>query len=109
MLQKSNRLTKEDFKGIRPKVFFRGILLDIAYTVGSSCSSNKFACVTAKKTLKRAVDRNSVKRRVLHTLLHKNFSFSKNYFFIIYPKKTILSVTYSQIEDEIQKAFDTLQ
>ena len=63
MLPKSKRFTKEDFEGKRPKVFFRGEYLDIA---ALTLPSQKFACVTAKKTFKRAVDRNLIKRRVFN-------------------------------------------
>lgn len=104
MLQKSKRLTKEDFTGSRPKVFFRGELFDIAYI---SSVSLKFACVISKKTLKRAVDRNLVKRRFMECL--HNVSPVKPYYFILYPKKITLSTPYQQLHEEIIKAFATLR
>jgi ribonuclease P protein component len=102
MLPKKERLTKEDFMG--PKVFFRCDLLDISYIPSPV---QKFACVISKKTLKKAVERNSVKRRVLAAITeHKPHKVAS---FIIYPKKTALDAPYSSINEEIRKAFDTLQ
>lgn len=103
MLPKSERLTKEDFTTTRPKIFFRGELFDIAYCI---LPSQKFACVIAKKTLKKAVDRNRIKRRILS--LVKKFPLSEKYSLIFYPKKTSLTVRYSQLEEAIKEAFVTL-
>lgn len=103
MLPKSERLTKEDFKGLRPKVFFRGELLDIAYIPSKS---QKFACVVSKKTLQRAVDRNLIKRRVYECIAE--IAVVQPYYFILYPKKIALSTPYSQLYKEILKAFATL-
>lgn len=103
MLPKSGRFTKEDFTGKRPKVFFRGELLDIAEI---SLSSQKFACVTSKKTLKRAVDRNLIKRRVFSLVQELSPSFAKS--LVFYPKKGSVTAPYSQLHKEIKTAFDTL-
>lgn len=104
MLPKSKRLTKEDFTGLRPKVFFRGELVDISYTPSSSI---KFACVISKKTLKRAVDRNQVKRRCMESI--QGIQPTRTSFFVLYPKKSCITSTYQQIHDEITKAFATLR
>lgn len=103
MLPKSERFTKKDFIGSRPKVFFRGELLDIAVI---SFSKQKFACVISKKTLKRAIDRNLVKRRIFSIV--KDLPVYHTYSFVFYPKKTSLLATYSQLLREIKTAFDTL-
>lgn len=104
MLPKSERLTKEDFATTRPKVFFRGDLFDVSYI---KTPTQKFACVISKKTLKRAVDRNKIKRRILSSLATIKTNFSES--FIFYPKKVILKAPYSQINKEIHKVFATLQ
>ncbi len=104
MLPKSERLTKEDFTGLRPKVFFRGEFFDIAY---SNVGSRKFACVTAKKTMKRAVDRNLIKRRVMEII--KDISPKKQFYYIVYPKKSSCTAPYQSLYKEISKAFATLQ
>ncbi len=103
MLPKSERFTKEDFQGKRPKVFFRSEVMDVA---GLTLPVQKFACVTSKKTLKRAVDRNLIKRRIFSIVqeLPKPLNFS----LVFYPKKGSSTIPYSQLRNEIQKAFDTL-
>jgi RNase P protein component len=103
MLPKSERFTKNNFLGIRPKVFFRGTLLDVA---GIILPTQKFACVTSKKTLKRAVDRNLIKRRIFNAI--KGIPHTFAYSIIFYPKKGSATISYSQLVDEIKSAFATL-
>jgi ribonuclease P protein component len=103
MLPKSKRFTKEDFQGKRPKVFFRSDILDIA---GLTLPSQKFACVTSKKTLRRAVDRNLIKRRIFGVV--SEVSKPTDVSFVFYPKKGSSTIPYSQLREEIQKAFATL-
>lgn len=103
MLPKSKRLTKEDFKDSRPKIFFRGEFFDIATL---PINPSKFACVIAKKTLSRAVDRNTLKRKIFAIV--GNSKIKSSYSFIIYPKKTSSTIPYSQLEEEIRRAFATL-
>lgn len=117
MLPKSERFTKEDFKGKRPKVFFRSELLDIALLLLKEKTSElvnseenkfpqKFACITSKKTFKRAVDRNLIKRRIFNIV--KDISITSNFSFVFYPKKGSITTPFSQLHNEIKKAFDTL-
>ena len=104
MLPKSERLTKEDFaSNKRPQVFFRGALFDVAHI---QLASSKFACVTSKKTMKKAVDRNGVKRKIFQAIqaTQKQNSFS----YIVYPKKESNGAAYSQLYEEMKKVFDTL-
>lgn len=103
MPPKTKRFTKEDFSGIRPKVFFRGTVLDVAYT---PLSPQKFACVISKKTLKTAVERNFVKRRIMNGL--RTMDIPKQYSFIFYPKKTSYTTPYTLLIEEIKQAFATL-
>lgn len=103
MLPKSKRFTKQDFSITRPKFFFRGELFDSAYYL---FPTQKFACVIAKKTLKQAVERNLVKRRISSIL--EEIKPEKKYSIVIYPKKEVLKVPYSHLKEEIIKAFDTL-
>lgn len=103
MLPKSERLTKKDFIGLRPQIVFRGTFVDIAV---SPADSSRFACVIAKKRIKKAVDRNTVKRKIYHCIYDKK---PKNSLLvIIYPKTTALTSSYSQMKEEIHQAFDTL-
>lgn len=103
MLPKKERLTKADFTKIRPRIIFRGAFVDIA-TIPAPFS--RFACVIAKKRVKKAVDRNLIKRKVYHSL-QDNRPIITN-LVIIYPKITSLEGSYSQIKKEITEGFATL-
>ncbi len=103
MLPKSERLTKKDFVGIRPRIIFRGTFVDIA-VLPSSLS--RFACVIAKKRIKRAVDRNRVKRKIYHII--REVKPKTPNLVIIYPKVTVLAGNYLNIKEEISESFATL-
>lgn len=103
MLPKPERLTKNDFVGLRPRIVFRGTFVDIA---AISAEKSRFACVIAKKRLKKAVERNRVKRKIYHILQENK---PKNpYLIIVYPKITTLSGNHTHIKEEIISAFATL-
>ena len=103
MLQKKKRLTKEDFKVIKPKIFFRGVLFDVAF---APSLDQKFACVISKKKIKTSVSRNSIKRKVLSVINELNPQ--KKGFFIFYIKTIPKTTSYALVKEEISKAFDTL-
>jgi ribonuclease P protein component len=103
MLPKSERLTKNDFVGLRPRIIFRGTFVDIAV---SPAPKSRFACVISKKRIKRAVDRNTVKRKIYHSI--RNLNSKESYLMVIYPKVTVLDSPYSQIKEEINSVFATL-
>lgn len=103
MLPKKERLTKKDFIGLRPRIIFRGSFVDIAYV---KSESTRFACVIAKKRLKKAVDRNKVKRRVYEIV--KKIKPSSPSLIIIYPKTSALTTKITSIQEEITQAFATL-
>jgi ribonuclease P protein component len=103
MLPKTERLTKSDFVGIRPRVIFRGTFVDIAVIPSEK---SRFACVIAKKRVKKAVDRNTIKRKIYHSL--KENKPKTPYLVILYPKVTALLGAYSEIKEEIKNSFDTL-
>jgi ribonuclease P protein component len=103
MLSKSERFSKKDFEGKRPRVFFRGEFFDVE---ALTLPTQKFACITSKKTLKRSVDRNLIKRRIFNSI--KSLTAPSSYSFIFYPKKGSPTIPFSQLHKEIQKAFDTL-
>ena len=104
MLPKKERFTKVDFLGKRPKVFFRGTFFDAAQC---DLATQKFACVTSKKTLKKAVDRNCVKRKLLQGV--EDFKGKNPHSIIFYPKKGSGTTPYSALYEEIRKAFATLK
>ncbi len=104
MLPKSERLTKSDFVGLRPKIVFRGVYVDIA--IVPSVTTSRFACVIAKKRIKKAVERNAVKRKIYHII--REVKPKTPLLVIIYPKITVLSGSYSHYREEISQAFATL-
>ncbi len=107
MLPKSERLTQEDFKVIRPKVFFRGVLFEAACAPSSVL---KFACVISKKKIKTAIGRNTIKRKVLTAVREvKQTTAIKNMYIVFYIKAIPNETQYTTIKEEIIKAFATLQ
>jgi ribonuclease P protein component len=106
MLPKKERLTKSDFVGQRPRIIFRGTFVDIATMQGKNEGIPRFSCVIAKKRVKKSVDRNTIKRKVYHTLVNNK---PKNpYLIIIYPKANCLTSSHNNIKEEISQAFATL-
>lgn len=103
MLPKSERLTKSDFVGLRPRIAFRGTFVDIAV---SPAPASRFACVIAKKRVKKAVDRNTLKRKIYHIV--REIKSKSNNLIIIYPKVIALHSNYLHIKEEIKSAFATL-
>lgn len=106
MLPKSERLTKSDFIGLRPRIIVRGTFVDIAVVASPTEQFSRFSCVIAKKRIKKAVNRNSVKRKIYHII--REIKPKASYLVIIYPKISALTSSYSHIKEEISKAFDTL-
>jgi ribonuclease P protein component len=105
MLPKKERFTKIDFLGKKSRVFFRGFLFDVAYI---KLPTQKFACVISKKTIKKAVNRNSVKRKILNAVQEVKKE-EHGLSLVFFPKKGSDTTPYSQIFSEIGKAFDTLK
>ncbi len=103
MLPKSKRLTTKDFSGLKTKIIFRGTYVDIAV---SPSETTRFACVVSKKRIKRAVDRNTARRKIYTTL--RAITLNKTYFVIIYPKQNVISSSHTGIEKEIWSVFATL-
>lgn len=104
MLSKKQRRTTQDFKGLRPKIIFRGNVLDIAYKEGLE---HKYACVISKKQIKKAVLRNKVKRKVYSVIA--SASPKKPGFYIIYPKTKAETTPYKEIFSELASGFATLK
>lgn len=103
MLPKSKRLTKKDFIGVRPQTFFRGTYFDCAVIPNEL---GKFGVVISKKRIKRAVDRNTAKRRVYTRIKDLGITLKRS--IVIYPKQTILNSKKDLVLVELRKAFDTL-
>lgn len=103
MLPKSKRLTTTDFKGLRTRVIYRGAHFDIARAENNT---TKYACVISKKKIRRAVDRNKVRRKIYDALY--SIEPASPSFIIIYPTKQTLFAKKGELEDELRTAFATL-
>lgn len=103
MLPKTKRLSAKDFKGLKPCLLYRGSLFDIS---GVPSKTTKYACVISKKRIRRAVDRNKVKRRIYTTL--QTITPSSPYYIIVYPTKHIFITSLEAMKSEFQKVFATL-
>ena len=104
MPPKKRRLTKNDFKKGRTKVFFSNTLFDVATIQGVE---NKVACVISKKTIKKAIDRNKEKRRFLN-IIYKSIKNKNHISLVFFPKKTTHLVTNEKLKEEIDTFFATL-
>lgn len=103
MLPKSRRITTQDFKGKKTRLVYRGAFFDISF---APADTTKFACIISKKRIKRAVDRNRVRRQI-YTSLQETTPNQLAYIFI-YPTKNALHAPKKAISEEISKAFATL-
>lgn len=107
MLPKTKRVKATDFKGTKTRLVYRGAFFDISTApTHSPESATKFACVIAKKRIKRAVDRNRAKRKIYTQLA--GIQTKTPMLIFIYPTKHILQAPSFSIKEEITKAFATL-
>ncbi len=105
MFPASLRLTKKDFESLKTRIVYRGELFDVAKKDNPLF---KVACVISKKRIKEATGRNAIRRKILHALNgHVKTSTPKG-LFVIYPKSLPKTTPYQKIEEEILKAFATL-
>ncbi len=103
MIPRALRMTVKDFKGQKTRLVYRGAFFDVSVAPGTT---TKFACIVAKKRIKRAVDRNTARRKV-YSLLQNSTPASSSLVFV-YPTKNILQAPYLALLEEMKKAFATL-
>ena len=100
-MPKQSRLTREDFSSLsknRPKTYFGRFFTLAVYPADQN---TKVACVVAKKNVRHATDRNTVKRRVrevVRALLPALPAGS----YVIYTKKKANEATFADIQSDIQ-------
>ena len=104
MLPKAQRITTKEFKGLKTRLVYRGAFFDVS--IYPSETITKYACVISKKRIKRAVDRNQVRRKIYTTL--KEITTKTPLYVFIYPTKTALHSPFLNLKEEISKAFATL-
>lgn len=107
-MPKQSRLTREDFSTLsklRPKTYFGRFFTLAVYPAEQNI---KVACVVAKKNIRHATNRNTIKRRVrevVRTLLTRLPAGS----YVFYTKKKANEATFSDIQADIQDVLSTLQ
>ena len=103
MLPKSKRLTRDDFSKFQKRTTVRANYFDVTI---SPSKETRFACVVAKKRIKLAVDRNTVKRKIYSALQDVNLK--SPHLVIFYPKQNAHNAPYKSLYEEIHKVFATL-
>lgn len=103
MIPKSKRLNKNDFTSLSRRNIIRTNLFDLGYL---SSLNNKVTCIISKKTIKKAVDRNKIKRKFYNA--YSENKIKTPYIIIFYPKKESLHTPYLVLKEEISKIFDRI-
>ncbi|MCS7183857.1 MAG: ribonuclease P protein component [Patescibacteria group bacterium] len=96
MLKKKFRLTDFDFKN-----FFKGQRkrnnLFLVYKLRAN--SKKFAILVQKKIIKKAVERNKIRRQI-YDIIRKNLANLENGYYLIIPQK---KESYQNLKNELLK------
>lgn len=110
MLKKENRLNKEkDFK----KVFKKGKYLEGDFLLfrylENSLNNSRFGIIISNKTLKKAVKRNLIKRRI-REVIRDNLSMLENHFdMVIIVKRSVLGNSdFKTIKKKIEQIFEKI-
>lgn len=104
MLPKEKRLTTRDLKDVGRFSLYRGTYFDVKIT---EKFTHKYGCILSKKTLKKAVERNKVKR-VFYRILQEQIVSQKETYTekgaLFYPKKNTLTVSKEVLVKEIENS-----
>ena len=104
MPPKRERLTKQDFSELSRRNMIRNPLFDIGFL---SSAQMKVACIISKKTVKLAVDRNKIKRKMFN--LFEGNKPKKPYIIIMYPKREVLYTPYLKLKSEMEGIFAKIE
>jgi len=97
-----SRLTREDLQLLakkRPKTYF-GRFFSLSY-YADSATGPKVACVVAKKNIRHAVDRNTIKRRV-REVIRRLLPALPGGSYVIYAKKKTGEASFAEIKVYIE-------
>ena len=99
MLSQKSRISRRSFNDVFSKgQFFGGEHLSGKITNYSNAAPTRFACVVQKKALKRAVDRNRLRRRVYAGLSPLLDRVKLGFAIIIFAKPTLLTVDFVELQ-----------
>lgn len=103
MPPKKERLTKKDFATLGRKSTLRGSFFDLAYV---PATSPKVACIISVKRVKRAVDRNRIRRKLYRawSLLAPH----KPYYVIMYPQANAVTTPLVTLREALSRALAEL-
>ena len=93
---------KADFNRIIKK---RQVINSRFFIINSEKSDNTRFGITFTKHIGNAVTRNKLKRRIKSIIDNNRNSYSKNRNYIIIAKKDVVNLKYSELEQELIKAF----
>lgn len=106
MLKKKQRLSRSDFSQLlRKGKRFHDTYLTLVSLVSTS---TKCGLVVSKKTAKKAVERNLLRRRV-YSVLGDNLSKIENRHIAVLTKKNITDLSFPELEKELLHALDELK
>ena len=104
MPNKSERVTRADFNKLSKREILRSSLFDVAFLKGDTI---KVGCVISKKRVKKAVERNKIRRKSYQAF--KESGFTKPYTIIIYPRAEMLTSPLQEVVMEFSKVLATLK
>ncbi len=97
MLPSKNRVNKTLFKEIlKNGRSIHSPSFSFKYLNNPISTERQFSVVVSKKVLKRAVDRNLLKRRI-YSILKEQLKLNKPYSCVIWPKKEISKMSYAEL------------
>ena len=100
-MARAARISRADFPTRSPARRVSNELFSIAMWPLSPGVEPQFSCVVSKKTAKKAVDRNKLKRRCREIASPLVASLKRPIAVIVYPKKTALTVPFEEAETSI--------
>lgn len=105
MLKKKQRLSRSDFSQLLrngKRIFSTNLIL-----IYSKSTTTKCGLVVSKKTAKKAVERNLLRRRV-YSVLGNNFSKLENFHVAVITQKGITKLSFKELEKEIVQALQEI-
>ncbi|HEV8601189.1 MAG TPA: ribonuclease P protein component [Patescibacteria group bacterium] len=96
--------TDKDFAGLRGSKFYNTAFLKLRWSFSSRQNSPRFGFIIPKKEVSKVVDRNKIKRR-LKAILIKSLKQLSPADILIFPRKQILALTFTSLEQEVVKIF----
>ncbi len=96
--------TEKDFESFRASKSFQTNLLKIRVHWSQNQNIPRFGFIVPKKVLSKVVDRNKLKRRI-KSFLSKNLNKFKPVDVLIFPRASLLKITYWDLEKEFKELF----